>query len=571
MLQVLVLVCVSCCGAGGYDNRTTPFRLTVAHLNDTHSHLSGSAIELLCNDEPMTVVTGGFPKLAAALKKIRERNQHVLFLHAGDVFQGTAFFTAFRGEADAVLLNSMQLDAMCLGNHEFDKGIEVLADFARRVSFPLLAANLDASREPQLNGRICPSMVRDIGREKVGIIGLAHPDTPLLSNPGAMVSFTDPVVALRQEIKRLTSLGVNIIIVLSHCGFEQDRELAEQVEGIDIIVGGHSHTLLGDFAALGLDPVGPYPYVVHPRNGETVLIAHAWEWGRILGVLEAAFDHHGKIIQYTGTPLLLIAQKTKPLQSNNNPPRRKELPACIKQMSNSVAMIDDDPDIRRLLDQYETLVRRMYRHGIATVKERLNHRRCPDPATGRQSEIAPLVAEAMLWMTRRRGMNAQIALVNAGSLSGSMPAGLLSQGRVYDLLPYTNALVVLTVSGKDIRAAITKAVLTAYGKRSRGGMFPYGAGIRYNLLVRNGIVIGVTDITVHQVDGSWVPLQDNETYLVVVNEYMARGGDGYTVFAKAHRERRATGLLDVTAFAEYARSIRTLTRRPIGIGVVNIP
>lgn len=562
-LLFLCVVLVACTRpAPAEHGESERFSLTIAHINDTHARLMPVPLELTCDGIRATVSVGGFPELAAKLRQVRAREKNVLFLHAGDVFQGTVFFTYYKGAADVALLNSMALDALCPGNHEFDKGSSVLADFARKASFPLLAANIDVSKNNELRERIRPYIMRSFGQVRVGIIGVAHPDTPLLSRPDGTVLFTDPEAALRREIERLARQGVTIIIVLSHCGFERDLEIARRVEGIDVIIGGHSHTLLGSFDRVGLESGGPYPAVVKGAGGETVLVAQAWEWGKVLGILSVVFDRSGRVVGYTGRPVMLATPGRLP--SGRNPDDQQEAYAtyleCLCKQSQNVEAAAEDTEIKALLDVYEEPVKKMYRTVVAQVKETLVHRRCPDPDSGIQSEVAPLVAEAMLWKTRQQGLDTDIALVNAGSLSGSLHAGGLSEGRVYDLLPYTNAIVVVAMTGKDIRSTIWQGVMKGCGRNSRGGMFPYGAGIRYNLKIRGGRIIGVSNIKVKTKDGTWAPLIDGNIYKVVINEFMARGGDGYRVLKRCSAEQRPTALIDAEVFLEYVRQKETLTR-----------
>jgi len=541
------------------------FRLTIAHVNDTHSHLLPVSIELSCNGEQTTMSVGGVTRLAAKLKQVRSTNPHVLFLHAGDLFQGTVFFTCYQGTADAALLNALGLDGACPGNHEFDKGSEVLVNFARQASFPLLAANIDAHRIPSLQEKITPYLVKQFGEEKVGVIGLANPDTPFLSLPDPAIVFTNPAVAARREIANLTRQGINKIIVLSHCGFEQDLQLARQVDGIDIIIGGHTHTLLGPFAALGLEPQGHYPYVVKTGTAETVLVVQAWEWAKMLGVLNVVFNEQGRIVSFQGQPVLLAAALSMPEKDLSNLTQAKA-PAgfydCLQQHSSSVDFLEEDPHEKSILATYTAPVEHLYQTTLARIPKTLLHRRCPDPLSGAHSEVAPLIAEALLWKVRQTGVNVHCSLINAGSVSSSLSAGTLSYGRVYDLLPFTNALVLLSITGAELRSAITHGVMRSYGKRSRGGMFPYGAGIHVTLQVHRGKVVGVGHIAVQQPDGGWMPLRENETYQVALNEYMARGGDGYHVFARCRGQRRATGIVDADAFIEYARSLGVL-RKPM--------
>ncbi|MBF0531289.1 MAG: metallophosphoesterase, partial [Deltaproteobacteria bacterium] len=233
------------------------FHLTVLHVNDPHAHLWETEDRLLIDQTPIWLPSGGFGRLAAKIKQIRAKSKNTLLLHAGDVFQGTLYFTKYHGLADLDLMNRMGFDAMAVGNHEFDLGPATLAQFASQARFPVLSANIDVSGEPLLSGLIKPMVIKEVGGRKIGIIGATTPATTHMSSPGPKVKFESVAPVIGQWVQKLSYQGVNIIIVLSHLGLDADIKLAHMVPGIDVILGGHSHTLLGDFGSLGLPTAGP--------------------------------------------------------------------------------------------------------------------------------------------------------------------------------------------------------------------------------------------------------------------------------------------------------------------------
>ena len=149
--------------------------LTILHTDDLHAHV-----------EPFKVKNGtygGYARQAALIEQQRKKDPNVLVLSGGDTFQGTLYFNVYQGLADAVFLNRMGYQGSAIGNHEFDLGPDALGAYARSVTFPLLAANLDVSLEPALAGRISPSATIRIGRETVGLVGAVTPDLPKLISP----------------------------------------------------------------------------------------------------------------------------------------------------------------------------------------------------------------------------------------------------------------------------------------------------------------------------------------------------------------------------------------------------
>lgn len=194
---------------------------------------------------------------ATLIGQIREQEPNVLLVDAGDVFSGTLYFTQYLGRADLEFMNLLGYDAMTLGNHEFDKGPAGLAPFVAGARFPVVSANVDVAGDHDLGmlarteigneaGRVYPAVIREIDGEKVGIIGLTTPEASEISSPGPHIGFSEPIAAARQLVDRLTAMGVDRIVVLSHLGWPRDLELAAAVEGIDVIVGGHTHTVRPD-------------------------------------------------------------------------------------------------------------------------------------------------------------------------------------------------------------------------------------------------------------------------------------------------------------------------------------
>ncbi|MBE0557497.1 MAG: metallophosphoesterase, partial [Proteobacteria bacterium] len=284
-LVAIVIVILAACGGSG--EQPQPLTLTIAHVNDTHSHLEPSDNEwetFVIDGVDTSVKIGGVTRLKTALDELRGSRENVLFLHAGDAVQGTLYFNVFQGDADIDFLNYLGVDAMTFGNHEFDKGAAMAGRFVARASFPILSANIDVSREPSLAGKVAPYLIKQYGSERVGIIGVTTVDTAVTSSPGDTVSFNDVTKSVAEAVISLAAIGINKIIVLSHIGYDEDVKLANAVAGIDVVVGGHSHTLLGDpaqFAPLGITSVdeilkGRYPTVVKGPENETALVVQGW-------------------------------------------------------------------------------------------------------------------------------------------------------------------------------------------------------------------------------------------------------------------------------------------------------
>lgn len=220
-------------------------RITLLHTNDTHSHLEPMA------SGPMAG-RGGIARRAAMVKRFRSLGGNLLLLDAGDVFQGTPYFNRFRGALDYRLMSMAGYDAGTLGNHDFDAGIEGLLAALDEAAFPVLNCNFTWKGAALLEQRIHPWLVKDLPSLRVGITGVGVEFQGLVfSGNHKGVGWTDPIAPLKAVVKRLrTTEKVDMVVVLSHLGLDQrggaidDLNLARLVPGIDVIIGGHTHTFM---------------------------------------------------------------------------------------------------------------------------------------------------------------------------------------------------------------------------------------------------------------------------------------------------------------------------------------
>ncbi|MCK5799810.1 MAG: metallophosphoesterase, partial [Deltaproteobacteria bacterium] len=308
----------------GVDGVVVPHKaigLTLAHMNDTHAQIEPTETNLKLADKDTSVLLGGFTRWVTKIKDLRTTAKNLLVLHAGDAFQGTLYFQKFLGMADLEFFKMMPLDAMVVGNHEFDRGPKVLADFVKTAkgTFPVLGGNVDASKDPDLKDQLLPYIIKEIDGEKVAIIGLVTPDVSTTSSPGKNITFADHIARAKVLVKEVEGKGVNKVILLTHVGYEEDLKLAQGVEGVDVILGGHTHsTVMGDstelakfqanvkYGGLDLTPSSAYPKKVQGPGGKDVCIAHSWALTRALGLLNVDFDKEGFVTQCVGHPVMVV-------------------------------------------------------------------------------------------------------------------------------------------------------------------------------------------------------------------------------------------------------------------------
>ena len=180
----------------------------------------------------------------------------------------------------------MGLDANVIGNHEFDDGDEALASFVDNTNFPTIYGNALIGANSPLAGKMVEHVIKEFGDEKVGIVGAVTPDTVEMSNPSDAVLFMDPVLYLNDAVRAVREAGATKVIALTHVGFTEDRKIASEVDGIDVIVGGHSNTLLSN---TNDEADGPYPIMLTGPSGKQVALVHAYAHSKYLGDLKIVF------------------------------------------------------------------------------------------------------------------------------------------------------------------------------------------------------------------------------------------------------------------------------------------
>ncbi len=586
LLAALLLALPLGCNDSSSDGDGVPLSLRIVHVNDTHSHLDGEDEEFTLTGVDTEVAAGGMARLATLAKQARqamtkadaEQETGSLVLHAGDSLQGTLYFNTYGGEAEAELMNYIGFDAMVVGNHEFDKGPDGLANFLDMANFPVISANIDASKDAHLAGRIPQYIIKEFGETKVGIFGLTLTGTDYISSPGDGVTFSDEIETAKAMVKKLEDEDVHKIIALTHVGYEKDMEIAAAVDGIDLIVGGHSHSLLGsdtEMEALGRSAIGPYPTMVQSPNGDTVYIVQAYQWEIAVGDVTVEFDGDGEITGINGVAKFLVGNNF--MQENADGDMVVVDAATKSAIEAEIAanpimeIVAEDAAAVTKLAPYKAGVEEFETQVVAYVAEDLWHTRVPytdkygvgyDFPNG--SLIAPVVCEGMYWKARQIGQDVALSLQNSGGVRTSITKGDLTVAGAIELQPFGNTLYILELTGSEIIAALQNGV-------TRGsGAFAYVGGARYtvdmNLPDGENIVI----VELRQEDGSYTEIDPAATYKIATNVYIANGGDGYDVLENATGERIDTGLIDADVFMEYAEHLGTLYR-PEETGVTYYP
>ncbi|MEM6306146.1 MAG: 5'-nucleotidase C-terminal domain-containing protein [Pseudomonadota bacterium] len=463
------------------------FNLTILHTNDFHDRFDPiSRFDGPCSPEDNAEgkCFGGIARMITAVAEARARaGDNQLLLDAGDWFQGSLYYTQYKGDIAAEFMTQLQYDAMAVGNHEFDDGPEGLAAFLDKVSFPVLSANIDVSQNNLLAGRVGKSAVLEVGGERVGIVSVLAEDTPETSSPGASVVFSAAADAAQAEIDALTADGVNKIVLLTHVGLAGDMALAEAVTGADLIIGGHSHSLLSNENDRA---VGSYPMEV---NG--VPIVQAYAYGKYLGELNITFNDAGEVTEISGEPVLIDASVTEDAAALA---RMQELAAPLEELRNRVVASTESA-----IEGDRTVCRAM------------------------ECAMGSLIADAMLARVKDQGI--EIAIQNGGGIRASIDAGEVTMGEVMTVLPFQNTLSTFEVTGAAMVAALENGV----SKMEEGaGRFPQVAGMSFTVDPSAEAGSRISDVMV-----GGAPIDPEKVYGVVSNNYVRNGGDGYGMFVDA--------------------------------------
>ena len=577
-----------CGGSGSSGDERQGLDLTILHINDHHSHLDPFSTTLRLDTgegrQGVSVSMGGFARVTTAFRELAASHENVLKLHGGDAITGTLYYTLEQGRADADLMNTVCFDAMAVGNHEFDAGDQGLRDFADYLwsdpgcRTPLLSANLvPRAGSPLGSTTVQPSVVIERDGRRIGIVGLTIAGkTQNASRPDAGTVFLDELASAQREIDALRAQGVRKIIVLSHVGYEQELALAAGLSGVDVIVGGDSHSMLGDegLREYGLSPVGPYPTEVRNLDGDKVCVVQAWQYSAVVGELRVRFDRDGRVESCSGLPHVLIGDSLVAGGAQLDGAARSAALADLAKRP-EIRITAPDAAAQAILEPYTERLVEFGREQVAAAQASLCLRRVPgttrDASRSRLSgcnedahviahggDVQQLVANAFLEQGRRFG-GADVSLQNGGGVRVDLPAGPVTVGDIYTVLPFANTLVRLSMSGAEIKAALEDAMESVVGGNT--GSYPYAGAMRWNVDLGQPRGQRISMLEVKLAGGDWQAIDAARTYTVITNDFIADGQDGYTTLGTIDGERRTdTFLAYADSFLQYAKTHPVLDR-----------
>ncbi|CAH7291972.1 5'-nucleotidase [Vibrio chagasii] len=531
--------------------KNKPTKIVLAHINDTHSYFEPTSLQLSLKMnnhiiEPY-VSAGGFARIATRFKQIEQDAQRqkvgTLFLHAGDCFQGTLYFSLFKGKANADLLNALNIDAMTLGNHELDMGNEPVAMFAKKIQFPLLAGNWNLSNEDinkthtladndivkpyQPDTRSASYVTKEFDGQKVAIFGLSIDKMSSIANPDLDTPFENALETTKATIEQIHKAGINKIVLLSHLGYEADLELAANVSGIGVIVGGHSHRLQGDFSDIGLVKDDDYGVKV----GDTYVVQAGFH-AMSLGHCEIEFDAQGKVTHFNGKNELLLGRRLfiDAKLSEVGQDDAHDMACDFLNNHPNIAVCKKDPELQSILtDKYQPRVRKLQQQVVAHADTKLRHVRIPDE--NGPSQLAPLVAQSFHYLMNQKGHQVDFAIHNSGGVRNSLNSGDVSVADIAGkLLPFAVPIGVYEVRGETIAGMLEGAINNALDNGVVGtgsGSFPYTHNLRFCYHKEAPLGHRIHHLEIHSEESGWQPVSRDRVYRGTSSAYTMKGKEGY--------------------------------------------
>ena len=436
-------------------------KITVIHTNDTHSRLIGTNTEI------------GFAKIATLIKEAKEANPNTLVLDAGDTLHGMPIVNISKGENAIKVLEAAGYDYMTLGNHDFNYGKERLFELRDMSQVGMLSANIVDENGEYI---FTPYVIEEVGDVKVGIYGLSTPDTVILTNPNNVVGlvFKDPIEVSKEMVEELED-KTDVIIALAHLGLDESstltsKALAQEVEGIDLIIDGHSHSML---EAGQLE--------------NNTLIVQTKNYGQNLGYVDIEILE-GEVTGITAR--LLAAADT--------------------------ADVVPDPDLQKIIEDIEAANAEVFNEVIATTDVYLDGVR--ENVRTKETNLGNLSADAA-----RAATGADIAFVNGGGIREDIPVGDITKGKIAAIFPFGNTIEVKKITGADLKAMLEWSVSDYPAAK---GAFLQVSGLEFSFDPAKEAGSKVVEILV-----GGEAFDEAKEYTVAINDFMSTGGDGYAMLA----------------------------------------
>lgn len=442
------------------DNVKESTSITIIHTNDTHGRV-------LVDDGGF-----GFGKIATIVKQTKEKNPNTLVVDAGDALHGMPIINVSKGENAVKVLDAVGYDFMVPGNHDFNYGTDRLIELGKLSKFKMLSANL---LNKSGNTMLTPYEIVDMNGMKVGIFGLCTPETAYKTNPSNVknVEFKDPIEVSKNMVRELDK-KTDVIVALVHIGLDESstvtsKEIAQKVNGIDVIIDGHSHTDL------------PEGLVIN-----NTLIAQTGEYDQNLGVVEINIDNHKVTNKF----------------------------AKLLKATDYLGLAEDK-NISAVVDEIKTANHAIFSEVVASTDIQLDGAR--ENVRNKETNLGNLSADAIKNETK-----SDIAFVNGGNIRTTIEPGEITKGKLAEVFPFGNTIKVIKLTGEDVKKALEVSV-GAYPEDQGGFLQVSGIKFSFDASKENGN--RVSELKVNEKD-----IDLTKQYTVAINDFLAVGGDGYDMF-----------------------------------------
>ena len=452
--------------------------ITIIHTNDVHGRAQGDDKELI-----------GYAKLKTFFDDTKAKNPNTLLVDAGDTLHGTTFSNISEGKSMMELMNAIGFTVSIPGNHDFNYGFDKLLELSKRAKFNYLCANVINKSDKSL--AFTPNVIEEVDGVKIGFFGLATPETRYKSSPKntATVEFADYIETAKKQVEELKKQGATVIIAVTHLGLDmssQERSdiLAQQVKGIDLIIDGHSHTMLEKGKKVG-----------------NTTIAQTGEYLKNIGKVDLTIKD-GKVEKIEAS--LVKYEQAKSIKPN------EKIVELIKKAEEK-----NKPILEKKIGTSKT--------ELVGVRERVR--------VG-ETNLGDLVTDAM-----KASVSSDVAITNGGGIRASISKGDIKMGDILTSFPFSNIVVGLEVKGSAIKSALEHGVDKT---PEPDGKFPHVSGITFTLDTSKPAGQRVSDI---MINGE--ALDVNKTYKLATNDFLAIGGDDYKMFIGAKKYAENALLSDV--------------------------
>ncbi|KIY71075.1 Metallo-dependent phosphatase [Cylindrobasidium torrendii FP15055 ss-10] len=489
------------------------YNITIFHINDVHAHLDEFAASGTDCTNPARGCYGGYARTKDMITKLRPEHNNTLFLDVGDEFQGTLFFTYYGGEKIGDTINQLGFDAFVPGNHEWDRGDDYLAEFLANLTFPTLCANV-VTNNTALNKTLVPYHIFE--EHNLAVVAVTTDTIPSISNPGPGTSFLDPTEVVQATVDKIyATTNVTRVIAMTHIGYEVDKKMAQNTRGVHLIVGAHSHTLLGDMEGAE----GKYPTIETNLDGDEVFIVTSYRWGEYLGMIDVVFDSDGKIVEYSGAPIHL----------DNTTSQDTELQATIEEW-------------RGPFEEYASQV-------LAETVGVLDHSKCKSE----ECTLGDLAADATLAYRLNISEGASACILNGGGVRATIDAGNITVGQVLTSFPFGNAVTEVTFTGADLWKIFegVASQVNQWNNEVVSSIAQVSKEIRYSYNPDNAVGSRLISLSIKNQS---ISSDTTDKFTIVTWDFVASGGDnifpeqsGFTTLATQDE-----------AFMQYLRSVKSV-------------